>query len=52
MRALDIVELLPGLRWSAQIEAQVGRQVVRPRYELVRTERRHIVKVELENLAH
>lgn len=52
-RALDVAELLPDLRWPAQIEVRSGRHVVRPRYEVVRAGRTRIahVNVERENLA-
>ncbi len=33
--ALDVAELLPGLRWPAQIEIRAGKHFVRPRYEIV-----------------
>ncbi|GAB0118808.1 hypothetical protein [Acidisoma sp. 7E03] len=51
-RALDVAELLPDLRWPAQIEVRAGRHVVRPRYEVVRAGRTRIahVNVERENL--
>lgn len=52
-RALDVAELLPALRWPAQVEVRAGRHVVRPRYEVVRAGRTRIahVNVERENLA-
>jgi len=49
---LDVADLLPNLRWPAQIEVRAGRHVVRPRYEVVRGERVRIahVNVERDNL--
>ncbi len=32
--ALDVANLLPGLRWPAQIEIRAGKHFVRPRYEV------------------
>jgi hypothetical protein len=50
--ALDVAELLPDLRWPAQIELLAGRHVVRPRYEVTRDDRVRIahVNVERDNL--
>jgi hypothetical protein len=52
-RALDVSELLPDLRWPAQLEVRAGRHVVRPRYEVIRQGRTRIahVNVEREGLA-
>jgi hypothetical protein len=47
-RAVDVAEMLPGLRWPAQIEVRTGRHVVRPRYEVVRGERTRIAHVNVE----
>jgi hypothetical protein len=47
-RALDVAELLPDLRWPAQIEVRAGRHVVRPRYEVVRAGRTRIAHVNVE----
>ncbi|GAB0115528.1 hypothetical protein [Acidisoma sp. C75] len=47
-RALDIAELLPELRWPAQIEVRTGRHVVRPRYEVIRAGRTRIAHVNVE----
>ncbi len=33
--ALDVAELLPDLRWPAQIEIRAGKHMVRPRYEVI-----------------
>jgi len=46
--ALDVSELLPGLRWPAQIEFRAGRHVVRPRYEVVREGRTRIAHANVE----
>lgn len=46
--ALDVAELLPDVRWPAQIEIQTGRHVVRPRYEVLREGRRRIAHVNVE----
>ena len=50
-RALDISELLPDLRWPAQIEIRTGRHVVRPRYEVTRQGRTRIAHVNVEREA-
>ncbi|GAN77179.1 hypothetical protein [Acidisphaera rubrifaciens] len=46
--ALDVADLLPGLRWPAQVEVRTGRHVVRPRYEVVRDGRTRIAHVNVE----
>jgi hypothetical protein len=46
--ALDVSELLPGLRWPAQIEFRAGRHMVRPRYEVVRNGRTRIAHANVE----
>ena len=46
--ALDVADLLPGLRWPAQIEVQAGRHVVRPRYEVTRAGRTRIAHLNVE----
>ncbi len=46
--ALDVADLLPELRWPAQIEVRTGRHVVRPRYEVVRNDRVRIAHVNVE----
>lgn len=46
--ALDVSELLPGLRWPEQIELRSGRHVVRPRYEVVREGRIRIAHMNVE----
>jgi hypothetical protein len=50
--ALDVADMLPGLRWPAQIELRAGRHVVRPRYEVTQDDRVRIahVNVERDNL--
>jgi hypothetical protein len=46
--ALDVAELLPEIRWPAQIELRAGRHVVRPRYEVTRAGRTRIAHVNVE----
>jgi hypothetical protein len=47
--ALDVAELLPGVRWPQQIEIQAGKYVVRPRYEVVHADgRRRIAHANVE----
>jgi hypothetical protein len=46
--AIDVAEILPGLRWPAQIELRTGRHVVRPRYEVRRAGRTRIAHVNVE----
>jgi hypothetical protein len=46
--ALDVADLLPGVRWPAQIEVRTGRHVVRPRYEVIRNDRIRIAHVNVE----
>ncbi len=46
--ALDVADLLPGLRWPAQIEVRAGRHVVRPRYEATRAGRTRIAHLNVE----
>ncbi|MFL5257088.1 MAG: hypothetical protein ACJ8AI_30205 [Rhodopila sp.] len=50
--ALDAAEILPDVRWPAQIELHAGRHIVRPRYEVTRNDRVRIahVNVERDNL--
>ena len=47
-RAIDVAELLPGLRWPEQVEFRSGRHVVRPRYEVIRGGRTRIAHVNVE----
>ncbi|WP_419758380.1 hypothetical protein [Acidisoma sp.] len=47
-RAVDVAELLPGLRWPEQVEVRAGRHVVRPRYEVTRLGRTRIAHVNVE----
>lgn len=47
-RAVDVAELLPGLHWPAQIELRAGRHVVRPRYEVTRSDRTRIAHMNVE----
>ncbi|HET7884104.1 MAG TPA: hypothetical protein VFL55_24670 [Acetobacteraceae bacterium] len=46
--AVDVADVLPDLRWPAQIELRAGRHVVRPRYEVHRGERVRIAHVNVE----
>jgi hypothetical protein len=46
--AVDVADVLPGLRWPAQIEVRAGRHVVRPRYEVTRGRRTRIAHVNVE----
>ncbi len=46
--AIDVADVLPALRWPAQIELRAGRHVVRPRYEVTRGERVRIAHVNVE----
>jgi hypothetical protein len=46
--AVDVGALLPGLSWPRQIELFAGKHLVRPRYEVVRKDRRHIAHVNVE----
>ena len=46
--AIDVADLLPGLRWPAQIEFRASRHVVRPRYEVIRGDRTRIAHVNVE----
>lgn len=46
--ALDVADLLPDLRWPAQIELRAGRHMVRPRYEITRGDRIRIAHVNVE----
>ena len=46
--ALNVADLLPGLRWPAQIEVRAGRHVVRPRYEVTRAGRTRIAHLNVE----
>ena len=42
------VDVLPGLRWPAQIEVRAGRHMMRPRYEVTRGDRVRIAHVNVE----
>lgn len=46
--AVDVGDLLPGVRWPAQIELRAGRHVVRPRYEVIREGRTRIAHANVE----
>jgi hypothetical protein len=46
--AVDVGDVLPGLRWPAQIELRAGQHMVRPRYEVTRRERVRIAHVNVE----
>jgi len=37
-RAIDVGQLLPDLRWPAQLEIEAGQHFVRPRYEVIRSD--------------
>jgi hypothetical protein len=45
---LDVADLLPGLRWPAQIEIRSGKHLVRPRYEVTRGGRVRIAHPNVE----
>jgi hypothetical protein len=47
-RAIDVADLLPAVRWPAQIELLAGRHMVRPRYEVVRNSRTRIAHINVE----
>jgi hypothetical protein len=46
--AVDVADLLPGLRWPEQVEVRAGRHVMRPRYEVTRGDRTRIAHVNVE----
>jgi hypothetical protein len=46
--AVDVADLLPDLRWPAQIELRTGRHLVRPRYEVERAGRVRIAHVNVQ----
>ena len=46
--AVDVADVLPGLRWPAQVEVRAGRHVMRPRYEVTRGDRTRIAHVNVE----
>ena len=46
--ALDVSDLLPDVRWPAQIELRCGRHLVRPRYEVLRDGRTRIAHPNVE----
>ena len=46
--AIDVAELLPEVRWPAQIEVRTGRHVVRPRYEVTGQGRTRIAHLNVE----
>jgi hypothetical protein len=48
--ALDVATLLPAARWPAQIEIAAGRYIVRPRYEIIRGDRRRIAHPNVERI--
>jgi hypothetical protein len=47
-KALDVAALFPGVHWPAQFELRAGRHLVRPRYEVVRAQRRRIAHINVE----
>jgi hypothetical protein len=48
--ALDVASLLPDARWPQQIEISAGRHIVRPRYEVIRGNRRRIAHPNVERI--
>ncbi|GAC1346369.1 MAG: hypothetical protein NVSMB18_28410 [Acetobacteraceae bacterium] len=46
--AVDVAELLPEVRWPAQVEVRTGRHVVRPRYEVTSGGRTRIAHLNVE----
>ncbi len=46
--AVDVSEVLPDVRWPAQIELRSGRHMVRPRYEVLRDGRTRIAHMNVE----
>ena len=52
--ALSITELLPAARWPQQLEIHAGKWFVRPRYEVLKGQRRRMnhVNVERKDLRH
>jgi hypothetical protein len=47
-KALDVGALFPGIAWPAQFELRAGRHLVRPRYEVIRAQRRRIAHINVE----
>ncbi len=47
-RGVDVADLLPDVRWPAQIELRAGKHMVRPRYEVVEQGRRRIAHLNVE----
>jgi hypothetical protein len=47
-RVIDVAELLPDVKWPAQIELFAGKHVVRPRYEIIEDGRRRVAHVNVE----
>jgi len=47
-RAVDISKILPGLTWPRQVELRAGKNMVRPRYEILDRSRRRIAHVNVE----
>src|SRR5579872_711697 len=45
---IDTGTILPHAEWPAQIELHAGKHVVRPRYEIVESGRRHLAHVNVE----
>jgi hypothetical protein len=46
--AIDVGDLLPGIKWPAQIELRSGRHIVRPRYEVTKAGRTRIAHLNVE----
>lgn len=46
--AINVKDLLPSASWPQQIEVQAGKHFVRPRYEVVTSERRRIAHANVE----
>lgn len=46
--ALDVASLLPDLQWPQQIEIQAGKYFVRPRYEIIKGNRKWIAHANVE----
>jgi hypothetical protein len=47
-KPLDVASLFPDVQWPAQFELRAGRHLVRPRYEVVRAQRRRIAHINVE----
>jgi hypothetical protein len=47
-KPLNVASLFPDVQWPAQFELRAGRHLVRPRYEVVRAQRRRIAHINVE----